>query len=55
MKTNEQILDEMWYPDDEGKSIKKIEMAKQSEYGGVWYSEKGPIQIIKEGKLKPLL
>lgn len=31
-----------------------IEKAKQSEYGAVWYSDKGPIQITKEGKLEPL-
>lgn len=31
-----------------------IEMAKQTEYGCVWYSEKGPIQITKEGKLEPI-
>jgi len=31
-----------------------IEIAKKSEYGGIWYSEKGPIQITKEGKLEPL-
>jgi hypothetical protein len=32
-----------------------IEIAKKSDYGAVWYSEKGPIQITKEGKLEPLL
>lgn len=31
-----------------------VEMAKKSEYGALWYSEKGPIQITKEGKLEPL-
>lgn len=61
MKTNEQILDEMCFLDDQGKPIKNyslaemIEMAKQSEYGCVWYSDKGPIQITKEGKLEPIL
>ncbi len=60
MKTNEQILDEMCFLDDKGKPIKNyslkemIEMAKQSEYGAVWYSDKGPIQITKEGKLEPI-
>jgi len=60
MKTNEQILDEMHFVDDEGKPIKNyslhemIEMAKNSDYGCVWYSEKGPIQITKEGKLEPI-
>lgn len=34
--------------------VELIEMAKQSEYGYVWYSEKGPIQITKEGKLEPI-
>lgn len=57
-KTNEQYLDEMCFLDDQGKPIKNytlvemIEMAKQSEFGCVWYSEKGPIQITKEGELK---
>ncbi len=61
MKTNEQILDEMCFLDDQGKPIKNyslsemIEMAKNSEYGCVWYSDKGPIQITKEGKLEPIL
>ena len=60
MKTNEEILDEMCFLDDQGKPIKNyslaemIEMAKQSEYGGVWYSEKGSIQITKDGKLEPI-
>jgi len=31
-----------------------IDMPKKSEYGGVWYSEKGSIQITKEGELKLL-
>lgn len=31
-----------------------IEKAKNSEYGAVWYSERGPIQITKEGELVPL-
>lgn len=31
-----------------------IESAKQSEYGAIWYSEKGPIQISKEGNLEPI-
>lgn len=60
MKTNEQILDEMHFVDDQGNPIKNytlnemIEMAKNSDYGCVWYSEKGPIQITKEGKLEPI-
>lgn len=60
MKSNEQILDEMCFLDDQGKPIKNyslaemIEMAKQSECGCVWYSEKGPIQITKEGKFEPI-
>lgn len=60
MKTNEQILDEMCFLDKDGNPIKNyslfqmIEMAKQSEYGSVWYSDKGPIQITKEGKLEPI-
>lgn len=32
-----------------------IEIAKKSEYGCVWYSENGPIQITKEGELIPML
>ena len=32
-----------------------IEIAMNSEYGAVWYSDKGPIQITKEGKLEPIL
>lgn len=32
-----------------------IEMAKKSEFGCVWLSEKGPIKITKEGKLEPIL
>lgn len=46
--------------DDQGKPIKNyslaemIEMAKESEYGCVWYSDKGPIQITKDGKLEPI-
>jgi hypothetical protein len=32
-----------------------IEIAKNSECGGVWYSENGPIEITKEGELRPLL
>lgn len=61
MKSNEQILDEMCFLDDQGKPIKNytlkemIEVAKQSEHGTVWYSDKGPIQITKEGKLEPIL
>lgn len=31
-----------------------IEMAKKSEYGATWYSDKGPIHISKEGKLEPI-
>lgn len=31
-----------------------IEEAKKSEYGVIWYSEKGPIQISKEGILTPI-
>ena len=31
-----------------------IEIAKNSPYGGVWYSDKGPIQINKDGELKPM-
>jgi len=60
MKTNEETLDEMCFLDDNGNPIKNyslrkmIEMAKESEYGGVWYSDKGPIQITKEGELKPI-
>lgn len=60
MKSNEQILDEMCFVDDQGKPIKNyslaemIEMAKNSEHGCVWYSQKGPIQITKEGKLEPI-
>lgn len=51
----DKILDEMCLLDGNGKPIKNyslaemIEMAKQYEYGGVWYSDKGPIQITKEG------
>jgi len=43
-----------------GKEVKNynilevIEMAKNSEYGCLWYSDKGPIQITKEGELIPL-
>jgi hypothetical protein len=32
-----------------------IDTAKNSEYGAVWYSERGPIQITKEGELVPLM
>ena len=59
-KTNEQILDEMCFLDDQGNPIRNyslaemIQMAKQSEYGTVWYSDKGPIQITKEGTLEPI-
>lgn len=31
-----------------------IEMAKKSEYGATWYSDKGPIHISKEGVLTPI-
>lgn len=31
-----------------------IERAKNSQYGAVWYSDKGPIQVTKEGTLIPL-
>lgn len=31
-----------------------IDKAKKSEYGAVWYSDRGPIQITKEGELMPL-
>lgn len=57
MKTNEQILDEMCFVDDNGNPIKNyslkemIEMAKGSEYGYTWFSEKGPIQITNRGEL----
>ncbi len=60
MKSNEEYLDDMCFLDDQGKPIKNyslaemIEMAKKYEYGYVWYSEKGPIQITKEGKLEPI-
>jgi tRNA splicing ligase len=57
-KTNEQILDEMWFLDDQRKPINNldemIEMAKQSEYGYVWYSDRGPIRITKEGEVEPI-
>ncbi len=59
MKTNEQILDEMCFLDSNGQPIKNysleemIEMAKESEYGYTWFSDKGPIQITPEGKLIP--
>jgi len=61
MKTNEQISDEMGFIDVQRKPIKNysldemIKIAKQSEYGCVWYSERGPIQITKEGNLVPLM
>lgn len=29
-----------------------IEMAKNSEYGAVWFSEKGPINITPDGELQ---
>ncbi len=32
-----------------------IDIAKKSEYGAVWYSEKGPIQIMKDGSLVPII
>lgn len=32
-----------------------IDIAKSSSYGAVWYSDKGPIQITKEGNLIPIL
>lgn len=32
-----------------------IKKAKDSDYGAVWYSERGPIQITKEGELVPLM
>lgn len=57
---NEKILDQMCFLDEQGKPIKNyslremIDMAKKSEYGCVWYSEKGPIQITKEGDMKPM-
>ena len=60
LKTNEQILDEMCFLNDNRNPIKNyslsemIEMAKESEYGSIWYSDKGPIQITKEGKLEPM-
>lgn len=59
-KSIEEQLDNMCFLDDKEKPIKNyslkemIEMAKQSEYGCIWYSEKGPIQITKEGKLEPI-
>lgn len=59
MKSNEQTLDEMCFLDDQLKPIKNytllemIEMAKQSDYGYVWYSDKGPIQINRDGSLIP--
>lgn len=31
-----------------------IELAKESECGLVWFSEKGPINVSKEGKLEPV-
>ena len=31
-----------------------IELAKKSEHGCVWYSDKGPIYISKDGKLEPV-
>jgi hypothetical protein len=31
-----------------------IELAKKSEFGAVWFSEKGPINISKEGNLIPI-
>ncbi len=31
-----------------------IELAKTSEWGLVWYSDKGPILVTNEGDLKPI-
>ncbi len=31
-----------------------IELAKKSEHGATWYSDKGPINISKEGNLTPI-
>jgi len=31
-----------------------IELAKQSQHGATWFSEKGPIHISKEGQLIPI-
>ena len=31
-----------------------IELAKQSEYGATYFSDKGPILITKEGNLLPI-
>jgi len=31
-----------------------IQKVKDSEYGAIWYSDRGPIQITKEGELLPL-
>ncbi len=33
--------------------VEVIEMAKKSEYGATWFSEKGPIYISKEGVMSP--
>lgn len=61
MKSNEEYLGELCFVDDNGNPIKNysliemIEMAKKSDHGGLWYSDKGPIEITKEGKLIPLI
>lgn len=45
-----------WCKSHSNYSLKEmIQRAMESEYGAVWYSEKGPIQITKEGKLEPIL
>ena len=42
--------------DDKHYDLKEmIEKAKNSEFGAIWYSNKGPIEITKEGKLIPLI
>ncbi len=60
MENNIKILDEMRFVDDQGNPIKNyslfemIEMAKNSEHGLVWFSQKGPIQITKDGTMYPI-
>lgn len=42
--------------DDKNYSLSEmIEIAKQSEYGAIWHSEKGPIHITKYGNLEPII
>lgn len=49
IETHEEILKKNGNKDY--SLLEMITMAKQSEYGAVWYSDKGPIQIMKDGTM----